>query len=77
MKTIKILLAVLAVTLLTSCSKEEERSTCNCIETRYTLKPGDQTYQPHSVVARPDLDCEDNKENISYDGSYHTKVTCN
>jgi len=77
MKTIKILLLVLALGLLTSCSKEEQAIGCNCSEVRYTLPAGSISYQYHSTVAVPSLDCGDANDVIHYNGSYHVKVLCN
>ena len=80
MKTFKILLISFLAVLLMSfqCEADEQKiqSECNCEEVRYTLRPGDITYQFHSRIDRPDLDCEDETSLIQYTGTYHTQIVC-
>ena len=81
MKTIKILsISFLAILLMSfQCEAEEpttETTECNCEEVRYTLRPGDISYQFHSRIDRPDLDCEDETSLIQYTGTYHTQIVC-
>lgn len=75
----KLLLLSIALLLMSfSCSKEELPITdCNCKEIRYTLDPGDITYQYHSTVDMPNLNCEDENSIIHYNGFYHVKIECN
>ena len=80
MKTIKILsISFLAILLMSFQCEEDEPTTeteCDCEEVRYTLSPGDISYQFHSRVDRPDLDCEDETSLIQYTGTYHTQIVC-
>lgn len=80
MKTFKILLiSFLAILLMSFQCEADEQTTsteCNCEEVRYTLSPGDITYQFHSRIDRPDLDCEDETNSIQYTGMYHTQIVC-
>lgn len=80
MKKIKILFISFLAILLMSFQCEADEATaqkqCDCDEVRYTLSPGDITYQYHSRVDRPDLDCEDETASIQYTGTYHTQIVC-
>ena len=80
MKTIKILsISFLAILLMSFQCESEEATTetqCDCDEVRYTLRPGDISYQFHSRIDRPDLDCEDETSSIQYTGTYHTQIVC-
>jgi len=78
MKTIKIIILLAFASLLMSsgCSTDDEPVLCDCVETQYTLPPGANAYQYFSTILRPDLDCDDEKLNISYNGFYHTKIEC-
>ena len=80
MKTFKILLISFLAILLMSFQCEADETTtetqCDCDEVRYTLRPGDISYQFHSRIDRPDLDCEDETASIQYTGTYHTQIVC-
>ena len=78
MKTIKIitLLAFASLLMSSGCSTDNEDPLCNCKEVRYTLAPSDITYQYHSTINRPELDCDDENLNMHYNGSYHVKIEC-
>lgn len=82
MKTIKILLvSLLAIVLMSaSCEAEDERTTeqgCDCVEIKYTLPPSSTSFQYHSTINRPDLDCEDEQLDLVYNGTFFVKIECN
>lgn len=80
MKTFKILLisflAILLMSFQCEADEQEVQQDCDCVEIRYTLSPGDITYQYHSTINRNDLDCEDETNSIQYTGTFHTQIVC-